>query len=349
MSARKRLALFMAATAAASAALWTTLALQPAAGREAALLIRRVANGFYQPEPNKPIFILALGSDQGSPRYDREGSVERGRADSIHIVAINPERKAGTIVGIPRDTLVGGSKINGAMAGGGPERMARVIGDWAGITFDYVMVVSFEGFEDMINELGGVVVDVPYRFNDGISNAFFEKGPQVLGGYQALAFSRDRRSAPRGDFSRSENQGLVMLGALRHARAETFRDPGAMLKYLRIFFRYVRTDLPLDEALRLGMLAVRIQTTDVRNVVVDGYATSTADGASVVQVTRRAFALLADVAEDAILDDPTLAIPSAPPPRPRSTPSATPSPSPTPSETESPPSSPAPGLPTPTR
>ncbi|MGH2830073.1 MAG: LCP family protein [Actinomycetota bacterium] len=310
MSARRRLVLLMTALMVASMLAWTGLSLSPASGASGKpVLIRRVHNGYFRPEPERPVFILALGSDQGAERYKRFGPADRGRADSIHIIAINPKEKAGTIVGIPRDTFVsvGGfsGKINGAMASGGPERMVRVVEEFTGITLDYYIVTSFSGFEDMVNELGGVVVDVPYKVHDPqYSNADFEKGQQVLGGFQALAFARNRHSARRGDFSRSENQGLILLGALRRARAETFTTPGKMLDYLRIFFKYVATDLSVDEALQLGMLAVRLQTPDVRNVVMDGQLTSTIDGASIIRATQAVKAMFADVADDAILSDP---------------------------------------------
>ncbi len=311
MSRGRRLVLLMAALWTASMLLWSTLGVAPAAGKAKPVLITRVSHGFYRTEPGRPVFILALGSDAGSPRYDREGPADRGRADSIHIIAINPERKAGTIIGIPRDTLVSGGgyrgKINGALAAGGPELMVKVVEDLSGITFDYSILTSFEGFEDMINELGGVVVDVPYDVDDPISNADFKKGQQVLGGYQSLAFSRNRYDAPNGDFSRSENQGLILLGALRRARAETFKDPGVFLKYLRIFFKYVQTDLSVAEALDLGMLATRIQTQDVRNVVIDARIGTTEDGASVVRATQRALRMMRDVADNALIDDPSFA------------------------------------------
>jgi len=332
------------ATLLASIAAWSMLSLSPASGQDKPVRIRRTHNGFYRPEPNRPVFILVLGSDAGSPRYKREGPADRGRADSIHIIAINPERKSGTIVGIPRDTYVNvrgyGGRINGALAAGGVDRMVDVVEQFSGLTMDYSMLVSFEGFEDMVNELGGVVVDIPYKITDRYSRSDFDKGQQVLGGFQALAFARNRHDAPRGDFSRSENQGLIMLGALRRARAETFDDPGKFMHYLRIFFKYVDTDLSVDEALQLGMIATRIQTTDIDNVVIDGYPTALPDGASVVRTTKNADRLFEDIAPDAIIDDPTVLDPGPRPALPRET--EEPLPEPEPSDDGSPSPSPSP-------
>lgn len=304
---KKKLIAIMSAVVFTAGALWAVMGFATASGTSKSVLIRRVHHGFYQPRPDGTVFILAIGSDAGSERYKRSGPVDRGRADSIHIIAINPAKKAGTIVGIPRDMLVSGGgytgKINGALAAGGLDLMARVVEKFAGIELAFSIVTSFEGFEDMVNEMGGVVVDVPYDVRDlRYSNANFDKGQQVLGGYQALSFARNRYSAPNGDFSRAENQGLILLGALRRARAEAFESPGILLKYLKIFFKYVETDLTPGEALELGMLAVGMQTTDIRNVVVQGTIGGTSDGASVVRATKKSLDMLADVADDGIIN-----------------------------------------------
>lgn len=341
------LSLLIAMTAVASVALWSEISVAPAGGAKA-IQIRRTNHGYFRAQPDRPVFILALGSDAGAPRYKREGPADRGRADSIHVIAINPERKAGTIIGIARDTYVSGNgytgKINGALAAGGPDLMVDVVEGLTGFTLDYWMLVSFEGFEDMINEIGGVVVDIPYRITDRYSRSNFEKGQQVLGGFQALAFARNRHDAPRGDFSRSENQGLIMLGALRHARAQTFADPGLYLHYLKTLFKYVSTDLPVDEALQLGMLATQIQTTAIANVVADGYPTTTSDGASIVRLTSSAEALFADVADNAIIDDPKVLNPGPRPTLPRETDEPLPEPEPSPSQSETEEPDPEPSL-----
>ncbi|HVL89435.1 MAG TPA: LCP family protein [Actinomycetota bacterium] len=340
LSPAARLGALALATLLASLAMWSVVSLSTAEGQEKAVRIRRTHNGYFRPEPNRPIFVLAIGSDAGSPRYKRDGPVDRGRADSIHVIAINPQTKRGTIVGIPRDAYVNvrgyAGRINGALTAGGMDRMVDVVEQFTGLTMDYSMLVSFEGFEFMINELGGVVVDVPYDIRDPKSRAKFDAGQQVLGGFQALAFARNRYSTPRGDFSRSENQGLIMLGALRRARAETFEDPGKFLHYLRILYKYVDTDLPVDEALQLGLMVTRIQTTDIENVVVDGYPTMTSDGASVVQLTKNARRLFDDIAPDAVIDDRSVLDPGPRPSMPRAVPEETDEPLPEPDESTEP-------------
>ena len=85
------------------------------------------AHGGYTPEATgrRTITILAIGSDA------RPGENPlRSRADSIHVIFLHPRKGKAVIVGIPRDSWVsipglGTTKINAAMASGGPERMVR--------------------------------------------------------------------------------------------------------------------------------------------------------------------------------------------------------------------------------
>jgi LCP family protein required for cell wall assembly len=165
-----------------------------------------------------PLFVLALGSDA------RPGqSILRQRADSIHIIGIDRRRDRATILGFPRDSWVsipghGRGKINSAMSLGGPDLMIRTVESLTGIRIDYWMLTSFEGLSRMVDAVGGLVVDVPYPMNDAASHAKLSKGVHRLKGWQALAFARNRKDTPHGDFSRSLNQGRLFLAALAQLR-----------------------------------------------------------------------------------------------------------------------------------
>jgi LCP family protein required for cell wall assembly len=145
----------------------------------------------------EPIFILVIGSDA---RPDQE--VNSQRADSLHIVALNPAKHKATILGIPRDSYVpipdhGSTKINAALAMGGPELVVRTVEELTGITMDYWAITGFEGFTSMVNQVDGLVVDVPFAMDDPSARAFFEPGVQRLDGDDALAFARDCTTCPR--------------------------------------------------------------------------------------------------------------------------------------------------------
>src|SRR5207249_4533240 len=108
-----------------------------------------------------PIFILTIGS--GARPGD---SVVHSLSDAIHIVGINPAKHRATIMDIPRDSWVnipghGTNKINAAMVFGGPPLLINTLESITGIHIDYYTLTTFGGFETMINDIGGLYVDVP--------------------------------------------------------------------------------------------------------------------------------------------------------------------------------------------
>lgn len=104
----------------AAAFLWWVLApiVQPAGATEspaAAVGISKVAGATWRPELGQPLFIAVLGTDVRNGPPGGGG----GRCDAIHILAINPQQKAGTILNFPRDSAIAGyTKVNAACTGG---------------------------------------------------------------------------------------------------------------------------------------------------------------------------------------------------------------------------------------
>ena len=252
-------------------------------------------------DSNRPVFILAIGSDArpGQP-------VARLRADSIHIVAVNPRRGAATILGFPRDSYVpipgvGTRKINDAMVAGGPQLVERTVEGITGIPIDYWMLTSFQGLSRMVNDIDGLTVNIRYPMHDRFAGTNFNPGKRRLSGGQALAFARDRHSAPGGDFGRSSNQGRLMLAAHKKLRRDFSLDPIRLFTWIRTGVRNVRTDLSLGEILNLSFVALQVNPRKVTNHVVPG-RTGSAGGASVVFISSGARAIYADIRDDGVLN-----------------------------------------------
>lgn len=311
MSARRKLLIFPALGLVGALVWMTTGGVTVARGQQQPILIKRAHAGSYRPSFTKPIFILALGSDSGARAYGRGGRAETGRADSIHIIAINPTLKKGTLVGIPRDSYVpipghGQNKINSAMSFGGPGLMIQTIEQLSGnrINFDYYIVGSFSSVEAMINDLGGVPVNVPPGVNGTLQDTAskargLRPGVQTLDGVHAVALARDRHDYARGDFNRTDNQGRIMVGALTKARSEVAANPGRTLEFLRSIFVNCKLDIPLPEAFKLGLLALQIDPGNVNNMFLDGGTGSTPAGSSVLLSNPQV--VLADIADNAII------------------------------------------------
>jgi polyisoprenyl-teichoic acid--peptidoglycan teichoic acid transferase len=303
--ARRRIALLVA-LAVAWLAGSTIGATQPARRAAAAPLFQiEQAHAEYVPvlDGSRPIFMLVIGSD-ARPHEEATSA----RADSIHIVAVNPDKHKATIVGIPRDAYVeipghGSNKINAALFYGGPELVVETVEELTGLTMDYWALTGFRAFQQMVNGVDGLMVDVPFAMNDSASGAFFEPGVQRLDGENALAFARNRHGLPSGDFGRSENQGLLLDSALRQMKKEFNKDPNSMLAWVASFLRRATTALPLDEVLDLAFTGTTINPKKVENVVFTG-GVGMVDTMSVVTLDQAEVdAISDDLKDDGLLKD----------------------------------------------
>ena len=159
----------------------------------------------------EPFSVLLLGVDE------REN--DKGRSDSMIVLTVNPNKKSVKMISIPRDTLtdiVGHGtrdKINHAYAFGGVEMSMDTVEGLLDIPIDYYVQINMEGFEDIVNAVGGVTVNNDLNFSYG--GYSFEKGQLTLSGKEALAFSRMRYEDPRGDFGRQQRQREVIQGVIR--------------------------------------------------------------------------------------------------------------------------------------
>jgi LCP family protein required for cell wall assembly len=259
--------------------------------------ITKVADAEYEPRPGEPFFMLAIGND-GRPGVGGE------RGDALHLIGVNPAEGRATIINIPRDTYVpvpghGNEKITHAYLFGGPRLQADVVGALVGVHVSYVVATNFEGFTGMVDDLGGIDVDIPMAMDDQNSGAVFLPGPQHINGAQALAFSRNRY-IPNGDIRRTEHQGLLIIYGLAKARAEA-GDPLQTLRFLGVLVRRTRLDgISITDLYRMSRLALSIDPSNVRNATMPSRVGS-AGAASVVFPAPEAGALFEDFRDDAIL------------------------------------------------
>jgi len=202
--------------------------------------------------------ILVLGTDARPPDTKEPGAPHEQRCfeqqshgDAPHDGCEAGEYRADTLMliragggafrklSIPRDSyaeIPGQSpqKINAAYAFGGAAAQIEAIEDFLGIEVDHVAIVDFTGFEDLIDAVGGVKVDVPQKICADISGGAgggqggftlrLGKGENTLDGERALIYSRIRepsecpgpgRSAYTlgyNDFDREQAQQAVIAG-----------------------------------------------------------------------------------------------------------------------------------------
>lgn len=248
---------------------------------------------------SEPIFVLVIGSDA---RPDQEVSAER--ADSLHLVGINPAKGKAAILGFPRDSYVpiperGTDKINTALFYGGPELVVQTVEALTGITIDYWAITGFDGFTKMINDIGGFEFDVPFALSDtGLRD--FTEGTHDFDGRDALSFARNRHGLPMGDFGRSENQGRLMVGLLSQFRKEFAKDPSRVFAWLSAGLRNLETDIALDQLISLAFTTTGINPKRVENIVVPG-TTGMNGSSSIVNLSADADVIYRDMANDGLI------------------------------------------------
>jgi len=225
--------------------------------------------------------ILAVGSD-ARPGED----MTRTRGDALQLISINTETGAASAIGLARDSWVpipgvGSNRVNAALYYGGPELLGETVGELVGVQPDYVFVTRFPFFEKMVDAIGGIEVDNPRAFSDVyLKDDGFKKGRIHLNGYDAMAFSRIRKTLPGGDFDRSANQQRVLQGIQRKLRANQHK-PGFLAKGVVSVMQNLHTGLPPAELYRIANAVARVDPAKVRTCVVTG-GFGNMGGASVV-------------------------------------------------------------------
>lgn len=212
-----------------------------------------------------PLVVLAIGSDQGPPQ--RPGDPLAGLADGIHLFVVDTAGRRMTVVDIPRDAAIGGTKVNAHLVRGGPEELERQLEAWSGLPIDFWVLGSFRSVEAVVAELGGVAVDVERPMVDPFSGTDLQPGRQVLDPGQALAFTRNRRSMPDGDIGRTRNQTRLMLAALQQVQQADLPD---LVRVLRTVQRHTETDIPVGELLPIALTATSIPPTSIQHVTLSG-------------------------------------------------------------------------------
>jgi LCP family protein required for cell wall assembly len=214
--------------------------------------------------------ILVLGTDARPPDSKEPGAApsqkcfeQQAHGDAPHDGCEVGQFRADTLMliragggtfnklSIPRDSYaeIPGQtpqKINAAFAYGGAALEIKTIEGFLGIQIDHVAIVDFTGFEDLINAVGGVTVNVPHKLCADISGGAghgqggitlrLHPGENTLDGEKALAYSRVREpsecpgpgksalSFGYSDFDRAKAQQAVING-IRERLTDPLRIP----------------------------------------------------------------------------------------------------------------------------
>lgn len=228
-------------------------------------VFQRYWTGFNRSKLN----ILVAGYDSNINGFPR--------ADTLILVSIDlAEKKVGAL-SIPRDTRVripgrkGFEKINASHAYGGIELTKKTVEDFLDIPVDYYVVSDFNGFEEIIDILGGVEIDVEKELNyeDRAGGLFIHipRGRQVLDGEKALQYVRYRGEL-LGDIGRIKRQQKFLK-----ALSEQILQGGTVLKLPELVKEIrsaVTTNFTVNDILKLVKLLKDVKMQDVEMATLPG-------------------------------------------------------------------------------
>jgi polyisoprenyl-teichoic acid--peptidoglycan teichoic acid transferase len=225
---------------------------------------------------------VLLGSDSRDP-----GNEGNGRSDTVLVVHLNAKRDKAYIISFPRDMYVtvpgyGKNKINAAFAFGGAPLAVRTLENLTDVRMDHVVLIDFEGFIRLTEDLGGVTVTNKTAFS---SHGFdYPEGKITIAGEEALWFVRERKPLPGGDLDRAENQRNVIKAIVQKGlSAEVISDPGTFITFIGNVAKHLTVDNDLSDAeIRRTALSLRLTGKDIEvlQAPISGFAT-TSDGQSI--------------------------------------------------------------------
>lgn len=211
--------------------------------------------------------------------------------DTIMIMSIDTRQKKVAMLSLPRDLYVDiagtnySTKINqiyqqGLKNNEGVEPIKKTVEDITGLEIQYFLVVDFEGFKKVIDDIGGVNIMVERDIYDprypgpNYSYETFEikKGLQHMNGDIALKYTRERHNDPEGDFGRAKRQQQVIQAAKNRVFSlQTFLNPVALNNLLNTLGDHVKTSIALSEIESFIALSKEVDTQNITNVVVDAW------------------------------------------------------------------------------
>jgi LCP family protein required for cell wall assembly len=233
--------------------------------------------------------ILLVGSDSRAGNNEKFGGrfVQGQRSDTMLIVHIRPHHQGAVVVSLPRDSEVpilackGDTKhgyqgqpavagqtemLNATFALGGPLCLWKTVEQETGIRIDHYVGLTFSGFINVINDIGGVNVCLPRSVHDPKSGLNLSRGEHHVKGFEALAFWRERYVGEGSDLQRIQRQQYLMAGLMQEVKTG-----GLLSNYPRMYsvLRDAAKALTVDQGLSLSdmvSLAENLRTLTSKSV-----------------------------------------------------------------------------------
>ena len=229
--------------------------------------------------------------------YQGKNSDEGALTDSIMVVSLDTRNNTAFMLSVPRDLLVhvpgsGYQKINYANSvtsfnksgyfKGGMGQLQYIIERDFGIPIDYYALINYNAFEDAVNAVGGITIDIKSPDPRGLYDPNVDKahggpvklpnGPVHLNGIHALALALARGDSPYAygfplsDINREQHQRQMLVALENKAlSAGVISNPLTLTHLFDAIGTNVKTDLSLADALRAAQLLKNINVSNIKS------------------------------------------------------------------------------------
>ncbi|MFF2753642.1 LCP family protein [Psychrobacillus sp. NPDC058041] len=250
-----------------------TLETKNASSKMYAPLVGETENNVeLNPKPDGSSFTILLAG------IEHEEEEKYGRSDMLLVATVNPKTQKISMVNIPRDTMVYieelgyEDKINHAYSSGGISYTINTLQKFLDIPIDYYVSTDFQGFEDIVDTVGGVDVDVPFTFKAQLTESLkwktYTKGPMFLNGNEALAYVRMRKKDPEGDKGRNSRQKQVIQDVIN--KATSLSNITKIDNMIRDVGNNVKTNIPTSEYFGLIKMYQKVKTSPIEQLHLEG-------------------------------------------------------------------------------
>ncbi len=157
---------------------------------------------------------------------DKRPGEGRQRSDTMIVVSINPKTKQISLISFLRDLYVqipgySDNRLNAAYAFGGFPLLKSALYTNFGISIDGSFEVDFEGFRALINQIGGIDINLT-EGEAAIVGSPATAGMNHLDGRQALIYARIRKIGT--DFGRTARQRTVLMACYEKIKQKSFSE-----------------------------------------------------------------------------------------------------------------------------
>ena len=259
-------------------------------GGSAVSLQEKVAPSLLKGEGDGRINILLLG-------IGGEGHEAPDLTDTIMVASIDPVNHKTSLLSVPRDLWVavpgkGSMKINAVYETGkyayvgkqnatnkdqkaieaGYQAADKMLETVLGVPIHYHVLLNFQAFQQAVDSVGGIDVDVPERLYDPTmawqnnhNPVLAEKGAQHFNGTKALMYVRSRYTT--SDFARSQRQRAVIIALQQKVLTlGTFSNPQKVSQLIDAFGDNVATDFSLSDLTRMYQITKGISPDSIQSV-----------------------------------------------------------------------------------